>query len=103
MRLLYGQPLEKQVRDLVCLCEHFDRAQQDVEDMIAAYKNQDLKRLGEVMDQQFWRAAPMVPRTASSLSWTATGVGWRRCRRSCPPSLRSSWSVRATSRATTAC
>lgn len=53
MRLLYGQPLEKQVRDLVCLCEHFDRAQQDLEDMIAAYKNQDLKRLGEVMDQQF--------------------------------------------------
>ena len=39
MRLLYGQPLEKQVRDLVCLCEHFDRAQQDLEDMIAAYKN----------------------------------------------------------------
>ena len=41
------------MRDLVCLCDHFDRAQQDVEDMIAAYKNQDLKRLGEVMDQQF--------------------------------------------------
>lgn len=38
MRLLYGQPLEKQVRDLVCLCDHFDRAQQDLEDMIAAYK-----------------------------------------------------------------
>ena len=53
MRLLYGQPLEKQVRDLVCLCDHFERGQQDLEEMVAAYKNQDLKRLGEVMDQQF--------------------------------------------------
>ena len=67
MRLLYGQPLEKQVRDLVCLCEHFDRAQQDVEDMIAAYKNQDLKRLGEVMDQQFLEGCSDGPQDRQQL------------------------------------
>lgn len=103
MRLLYGQPLEKQVRDLVCLCEHFDRAQQDLEDMIAAYKNQDLKRLGEVMDQQFLEGCSDGPQDRQQLVVDRN----RRWVEKMPTIMSAQPSLfvvgAATSRATTAC
>lgn len=51
--LFTSQPLERQVEGLMCFIDHNDQQTAQVEDVIKAYYAQDLKKVGEAMDEKF--------------------------------------------------
>lgn len=52
MNVLYGAPLDKQVRDLMCMVDHFGETKEMVDRVATAYFSQDLKQLEEVMEEE---------------------------------------------------
>lgn len=52
MEVLYGAPVEKQANDLMCLVDHFDKANEMVNLITTAYFSQDLKQIEEALEQE---------------------------------------------------
>lgn len=52
MEVLYGDPLEKQANDLMCLVDHFEYSVEITDRITAAYFTQDLKKIEEVLEEE---------------------------------------------------
>ena len=50
--ILYGDSLEKQVSDLMCMVDHFDDANEMVEQITTAYFSQNLKQIEDAMEEE---------------------------------------------------
>lgn len=50
--VLYGAPLDKQVKDLMCMVDNFSDAMDMVDFITAAYFSQDLEQIEEMLDEE---------------------------------------------------
>ena len=52
MGILYGESLEKQVNDLMCMVDHFEETDEMVNRITTAYFSQSLKQIEEAMEEE---------------------------------------------------
>ena len=52
MGILFGESLEKQVNDLMCMVDHFEEADEMVNRITTAYFSQNLKQIEEAMEEE---------------------------------------------------
>ena len=52
MGILYGESLEKQVNDLMCIVDHFEETDEMVNRITTAYFSQSLKQIEEAMEEE---------------------------------------------------
>ena len=52
MGILFGESLEKQVNDLMCMVDHFEEADEMVNRITNAYFSQNLKQIEEAMEEE---------------------------------------------------
>lgn len=67
LALLYGQPMDSQVKQLLCLCDNSEAVSQSMEDMVTAYMNQDLAALGKVFEDQLNNGCDVNPENRALL------------------------------------
>lgn len=53
IKMLYGQPLERQTQMLMCLTENSEAMSQSLEDAVEAYMRQDLEGVGKLLEDQY--------------------------------------------------
>lgn len=66
-KILYGQPMDKQIKQLLCLCDNSEAVSQSMEDAVTAYMQQDLAALGKVLDEQFDNGCETDPELRAAL------------------------------------
>ena len=52
MEILFGESLEKQVNDLMCMVDHFEETDEMVNRITTAYFSQNLKQIEEAMEEE---------------------------------------------------